>query len=150
MSGWWIGGIAVAITIWSFGLGILVEDRIFDWYLARSGTSALRAGVAVVGTHVLGLIGWFAVYLGGSVAAERGGDRVWAGLVVLPALLLYGPWLVQFLPAGRFGFSFTREDLGRRGATRGVARAITWSGAPFAPLGLGLMTAAFIATFVVG
>lgn len=140
----------MAVTVWSFGLGILVEDRVFDWYLARARGRALRAAAAVVGTHVVSLVGWYAVYLGGRAIAEQAGDRAWAGALVLPALLLYGPWLVQFLPAGRFGFSFTREDLSRRGASRAVARAITWSGAPFAPLGLCLMTAAFIATFVVG
>jgi hypothetical protein len=95
------------------------------------------------------VLGWLAVLVVGTAIAESAGSNAAAGWVVVPALLVYGPWLTQFLPAGRTGFSLARSDLTRRGASRATARALTWAGAPFAFVGLVVMVVAFMLVFAV-
>ncbi|MCW2792968.1 MAG: hypothetical protein JWO76_2066 [Nocardioides sp.] len=148
MPDWFVPALAVFVFVWSFAVGIACESRVLDWYLDRAARRPLRAVAWVVGTHLAALVGWLAVLGIGTVIAHRSGSHEWAAVVAVPAMLVYGPWLVQFLPAGRFGYSLARDDLGHRGADRATARALTWSGAPFAFAGMAVMFAAFMLVFV--
>lgn len=148
MPGWFVPALAVFVFAWSFGIGIVLESRVLDWYLARAAGRPLRAVAWVAGTHLVALLGWLAVLGLGTVIARGTGSQEWAGLVAVPAMLVYGPWLVDFLPAGRFGYTLARDDLGDRGADRATARALTWAGAPFAFVGMAVMFTAFMLVFV--
>ncbi|MCW2845131.1 MAG: hypothetical protein JWN22_3047 [Nocardioides sp.] len=148
MPGWFVPALAVFVFVWSFGVGIAFESRVLDWYLARAGGRPLRAVAWVVGTHLVALLGWLVVFGLGTAIARRSGSHEPAAVVAVPAMLVYGPWLVQFLPAGRSGYSLARDDLGNRGASRATARALTWSGAPFGFAGMAVMFTAFMLVFV--
>jgi hypothetical protein len=145
---WFLPALAVFVFVWSFAVGIACESRVLDWYLARADGRPLRAVAWVAGTHLVALLGWLVVLVTGTAIARRAGSHEAAGAVAVPAMLVYGPWLVQFLPAGRSGYSYARDDLGNRGASRATARALTWSGAPFAFVGMAVMFSAFMLVFV--
>jgi hypothetical protein len=147
---WLVPALAVGVFVWSFAVGIFLESRILAWYLDRAAGRPSRAALWVVVTHVAALLGWLVVLAVGTAIARGTGSNAWAGVVAVPAMLVYGPFITQFLPAGRTGFALARSDLTRRGASRATARALTWTGAPFAFAGMSGMFVAFMLVFVTG
>jgi hypothetical protein len=142
-----LGVILVALLVWSVAAGIWLEPRLQDWYVARVGRRPGAAVLLVGALQLAWLAGWLLVGAVGSALADAGGPTR-AGWVVLPACVAYGPWVMVSLPTlSPFASLPSTTDLRRRGAGKGAARAIAWTGAPFAFVGLGVVTAALLATF---
>jgi hypothetical protein len=142
-----LGVVLVALLVWSVAVGVRLEPRVQDWYVARVGRRPGAAVLLVVVVQLAWLLAWLVVAVAGSALADEG-SAARAGWVVLPACVAYGPWVMVSLPMlSPFGSSVTTVELRHRGASRASARAIAWTGAPFAFVGMGVVTAALLATF---
>lgn len=140
-----LGLLLVVLLVWSVAAGIWLEPRVQGWYVARVGRRPGAAVLLVVLVQVAWLLAWLAVAVAGSALADTGARVGW---VVLPACVAYGPWVMVSLPSlNPFGASVTTVELRRLGATTGAARAIAWTGAPFAFVGMGVVVAALLVTF---
>ena len=63
------------------------------------------------------------------------------------AALAYAPVVMCAMPSKYSGYREQRSDLRRAGARRPIDRGIAWAGGPVALAGLGVVTAALIATY---
>ena len=143
--GWIV--LATAIGVWSIGWALRLDARIYRWYVERAGESRGRMVGLVVGLHLLAWVCWLGVWGVGSVLHRASGHHEVAGLVVVPVLLVYGPWILAFMPNQ---YSGVRTAVGQArgiGATRGLARALMWTSAPFALIGLVIAIGAYTAAF---
>jgi hypothetical protein len=143
--GWVV--VALALGAWSVVVAIRYDGRIYRWYVERAGESKGRMVGLVVGLHAASWLGWLLVWAAGAALDRGTGHHEWAGLAVVPALLLYGPWVCAFLPTQYGGVRTAVAQARGLGATRGLARALMWTSAPLALLGLVICFAAYTAAF---
>ena len=149
MSNWGIALLGLGLFAWCFVAGFKVEAPLMRRLLRASRGSAWRAaGVTLLLHLVLVVVAVVLIVIGISVA-EAADSNAAAGVVTVPGIGLLGPVVVCFLPARFSGVRLHRDELERTGATRAVARAITWVGAPLALLELSAAIGAFFATFLV-
>ena len=135
--------VAIALFAWSLGVAIKIEGPVHRWYVRHSRGRVFRAASLILLTHLL----WLQVALMVAGVAEAldkdGRSAAWA---VLPAIAAYGPFMFVFMPTQFTLYRETRRDLEAAGATRGVARALTWLSGPFVILGLCLCIVGFVET----
>jgi hypothetical protein len=137
----------VALSVETFGVAILLEKRVTDWFVHRGRNRPRPVATWVLLVHLAWLCVWFLVAVAARGLSEATGDRETAGWVVVPMIAVYGPFVVALLPTPYAGFTSSRVELRKRGATNAVTRALYWTSAPFAVGGLTLCFAAFAACF---
>src|SRR5688572_2543479 len=128
MPTWLVWLLTIALFAWSLWIAIKIEGPVHRWYVRHSRGRAFRAGSLILLTHLLRL--QVALVVAGlAEALERDGHS--AAWVMLPAIGAYGPFMFVFMPTQFTGYRDTRRDLEAAGASRGIARALTWLSAPF-------------------
>jgi hypothetical protein len=129
-------------------VGMYFEDRFERWLLRRTRGSAWRGAAVTLLLHLVLLVTAFVLIGIGLDVARAADSRSTAGWVTVPGIALLGPFVLYFLPAQFSGFRLHRDSLEQAGATRSEARAITWTGAPFAFLETGIAIGVFFGTFL--
>lgn len=144
---WWVALGLLGLLAWGVAAGIPLERRLWPWIVRRARRSTGRAALLAAGVQLGGLLAFAALSLVGLVVAQVTGNGRLAAVGVVPASLVYVPVLMVAMPSGHRGYDLTRKELRSVRATRAQARAATWSGAPFALVGAGIVFGVLFATF---
>jgi hypothetical protein len=128
-------GVLLALIGWGVLAGTRVERRLVPMLIRRAGGRPWRGGLVAAGVQLVALAGFGIAVLLAAFIGRLG----WPWLrVVLEsvALLAYVPVSMAALPTEFSGYAHARRQLRRAGASRGVARAIAWSGGIVALVGM--------------
>ena len=125
--------VGVALVGWCFWLDW--DRRIARWWVRC--VRGRSPGLIALLVHLTAL-GGFAVALAlGLALADVAGSPRWSLVVVLPAIMVYGPFAMAAMP-GHYTAAYDawRNELERAGASRSDARQIAWWGGPVALVGM--------------
>ena len=151
MNGWWA---AAAVGAGIFGWAMYLdfrhqsEKRLAAWWVSRASEWGGATGPCSLIISVAALLGYGVLAFIGYVLATRLGDPRWALLFAGPAMLAYAPFMFATGPVGRSGYGAWRSDLEAAGADARVQRRIAWWAGPPSLVGLFLMMAMLVETFV--
>jgi hypothetical protein len=113
--------------------------------IGRPG-AALRAAAFALLLHVTACVAGAALLVfGGQVRDAHGGSASW--WLLLPAVLVCGPWVWLLLPSRVGGYADLRTALARQHVGEAPARAFAWLGGPFAAVETMMFVAGFVITF---
>jgi hypothetical protein len=116
---------------WGVLAGIPVERRLVPVLVRQARGRPWRGALVSLGVQLGALAGYGIAVL---VAQLLG--RPLLVVIESAAILAYLPVLMTAIPAEFSGYAPARREMQRAGASRGVARAIAWSGGPVAVAGL--------------
>ena len=125
----------LALVGWGVLVGIRVERRLVPMLIRQARGRPWRGALMAAGVQLGALAGFGIAVLVAALIGRLGGPSL---LVVLEsvALLAYVPVLMAALPTQFSGYGPARGQMERAGASRGVARAIAWSGGTVALVGM--------------
>jgi hypothetical protein len=127
--------VVLVLVGWGVLAGIPVERRLLPG-LIRWARGRPRRGALVAAGVQLGALAGFGIAVLVAVLIGRLGGPSLPVLLESAALLVYTPVLTAALPTEFSGYAAVRGRLERAGASRGVARAIAWSGGTVALVGM--------------
>lgn len=155
MGGWGVDGPWGIVLVGGLVLGWTLyldlrhdhDARLARRWVHRARPQGRWAGpVAFAGSLAL-LLGYVVLALLGSALGSAAGDRRWALVVALPAMLAYAPFVLATMPVQYGGYRSWRRELAEAGADRRLQRAIAWWAGPPSLLGLVAMVATLIPLF---
>lgn len=139
---------------------IIVLIGLLGWYvwldwdrrLARWWARCVRgrsAGLVSVVVHLMALGGFGVALALGLAFGDTAGSPLWSLLVVLPAMMVYTPFMLASVPL-QYGppYKSWRDELESAGATPSDARQIAWWGGPIALVGLVLCVVSLFEAFL--
>ncbi|MGL5930246.1 MAG: hypothetical protein ACRCY8_15040 [Dermatophilaceae bacterium] len=100
-----LGDVASGLVIFSAGVGITIALRVASWLFALTGETVLRAVVVVVasGFHLMLILNWFTVSVGGSTLRVAVWGVVWVvAIQLVPQALLSIAYHRNLGPGRRF------------------------------------------------
>lgn len=142
------GLIIVGIGLLGWYVWLDWDRRIARWWVrCVRGRSAALVSVVV---HLLALGGFAAALALGLALGDTAGSPLWSLVVVLPAMLVYTPFVLASVPLEYPGppYKSWRDELESAGASPADARRIAWWGGPIALVGLVLCVASLFAAFL--
>jgi hypothetical protein len=143
-----IVALIIALGLETFAVAFVIDDRLMAWFLRRGRYQPWPVARWVLVAHCAWLVAWLVVAVTGNLVYRSTGSHAAVGWLVVPMIAIYGPFLIPFLPSKFGGYSFSRRDLRRKlGASNAVSRAVYWTGAPFALIGMMICFAAFAICF---
>ena len=148
--GWWVVLVGVSVFAWSLYLDLRhdADDRLAGWWVARARRQGGWAGPLALLTSLAALAGFCLLGFVAVVAADVGGDPLWALVVLYPTLLAYGPFMFATAPTDPGLYRAWRDSLERAGADRAEQRAIAWWAGPPSLAGLVLAIVSLFAVFL--
>ena len=148
--GWWILVIGGLVVGWAIYLDIRhdTDKRLARWWVPRARRQGRWAGPLSF-LMSLGLLAAYAtVALVGASIASAAGDKRWALLTALPAMLAYVPFNFATMPTQYGSYGSWRKDLAAAGAEPRLQRAIAWWAGPPSLLGMVAMVATLLPIFL--
>jgi hypothetical protein len=127
--------VLLALVGWGVFAGVRVERRLVPMLIRRAGGRPWRGGLVAAGVQLGALAGFGIAVIVAALIGRLGGPSLRVVLESV-ALLAYTPVLMAALPTEFSGYAPARGQLERAGASRGVARAIAWSGGIVALVGM--------------
>ena len=125
--GWWAAIVGGALLVWPLAVDLRWDSdaRLARWWVSwarRRSVPALRSFLLSAGTLAL----YVAFALAGAAVAEAAGDRRWALVPALPAMLAYLPFVFATMPTQAGAYASWRADLAKAGADPALQRRIAW------------------------
>lgn len=148
--GWWLVITGGAVVGWAIFLDVVYDTdaRLARWWVRRARRQGSRAGVMSLLTSLAALLGYVVLALFAAGVASAAGDRHWALLIALPAMLAYVPFNFATMPAQYGGYAHWRRDLAAAGADPRLQRAIAWWAGPASFLGMVAMVSTLLPIFL--
>jgi len=125
--GWWAAILGGALLVWPLVVDLRWDSdaRLARWWVSwarRRNVPALRSFLLSLGTLAM----YAAFALAGAWVARATGNRHWALVPALPAMLAYLPFVFATMPTQYGAYASWRADLARAGADPALQRRIAW------------------------